>query len=273
MAPQSHGRSGLPTYVIQSAGRPEAGSPDNGGEAPDVHTASSEYAGRFSGSIGRWFLEIQGRQVADLLELLPAGSHTLDVGGGHGQLRPVLRDRGHRVVVYGSERSALPEMDAGAAPAVAGDLVELPFASDGFEAVLSVRLLAHVDGWKQLLAEMTRVARRAVMVDYPSRRSVNILAEPLFGLKRRLEGNTRPFRLFAPREVEEAFLACGWRIDAVRPQFLLPMALHRAHGSATLARVLEAPGRWSGLLQRFGSPLLVRAVPDRQATRKARSRA
>ena len=67
-----------------------------------------------------------------------------------------------------------------------------------------------------------------MVVDYPTRRSVNALSGPLFGLKQGVEGDTRPFTVFSDGEIEAAFGAHGFRPAARRPQFFLPMALYRA---------------------------------------------
>jgi hypothetical protein len=103
------------------------------------------------------------------------------------------------------------------------------------------------------------VSKRSVILDYASTRSVNRLAASLFDVKQLVEGDTRTFTVFRPRDIRDAFAAEGFRITAVKPQFLLPMALHRFHRSASLGRVLEAPGRVLGLTKLAGSPLLVRA--------------
>ena len=106
--------------------------------------------------------------------------------------------------------------------------------------MLAFRLLPHVVRWPELVATLARLARRAVIVDYPTRRSVNAVADLLFGLKKGVEKDTRPFTVFRDAEIEDAFAASGFRRTARRPQFLFPMALHRATGSAALARGLEA---------------------------------
>jgi hypothetical protein len=109
-----------------------------------------------------------------------------------------------------------------------------------------------------LVATVARLARFAVIVDYPTRRSVNAAAGLLFGLKQGVEGDTRPFVVFAGREIEEAFAAHGFSPTARRPQFLAPMALYRALGSAGLARALEGTARALGLTSALGSPVVLR---------------
>jgi ubiquinone/menaquinone biosynthesis C-methylase UbiE len=189
----------------------------------------------------------------------------VDVGGGHGQLVGPLLAAGHPVTVYGSSddcrQGVRRWVDTGQAAFQAGDLLRTPFADRAFDVAVAYRLLPHVEPWQALLAEMCRIARRAVIADYPTTRSLNLAAAPTFALKKRVEIGTRPFRVFRDREIEDAIAAAGWRTTARRPEFVLPMALHRAMRLAPLSRALEAAARALTLTRRFGSPVILRAEP------------
>jgi 2-polyprenyl-3-methyl-5-hydroxy-6-metoxy-1,4-benzoquinol methylase len=147
---------------------------------------------------------------------------------------------------------------SGRARFLAADLVEPGLVERSFDVVLSVRLLPHVRRVDAVVATLARLARRAVVVDYPTRRSVNAVSGLLFGLKHGVEGDTRPFRVFRDREIEEAFAAHGFAPTGRRPQFLAPMALYRALGSAELARGVEGAMRALGLTALLGSPVVLR---------------
>jgi SAM-dependent methyltransferase len=167
------------------------------------------------------------------------------------------------VTVYASDPSCAlrvqPWVDAGRARFACGDLLRAPFPDGAFDVAIAYRLLPHVHDWAALLGELGRLARRAVVVDYPTWRSVNALSGATFGLKKQVEGDTRPFRVFHDREIEGALAARGWRVSGRRGQFLLPMALHRAVGLAPLSRAVEAVGRGLGLARALGSPVILRA--------------
>jgi hypothetical protein len=150
-------------------------------------------------------------------------------------------------------------VDAGRARFDVADLLHLPYPDRAFTVVLSYRLLPHADDWRRLVAELCRVAERAVLVDYPTSRSVNAVAEPLFRLKRGVEGDTRRFTVFRDHEVRDAFAAAGFGVTARRGQFALPMALHRAVGRAGVSRLLEGAARGLGLTALLGSPVILRA--------------
>ena len=232
-------------------------------ETADVETASEDYARRFAGPVGEWFLDQQARATLALLSGLPPRARVLDVGGGHAQLTPALVGAGYEVTVVGSAVSCGARLSrwlaGGRCRFEVADLLALPYAAQSYDAVLSFRLLPHAAAWQALVRELCRVARERVVLDYPSTRSANVAAERLFATKKRIEGNTRPFTLFRPDEIRRALAANGFRVTASRPQFLWPMVLHRWIDRAAVSKVLEAPGRLSGLLRLFGSPVIVRA--------------
>ncbi len=230
-------------------------------EDADVETSSEGYARRFAGPVGAWFLELQAQATLELLAPWP-GARVLDVGGGHAQLTGPLVQAGYDVTVYGSapicaERLA-PWLGGGRARFETGSLLETPFPDRAFDVVLSFRLLPHVRRVDALIRELGRLAARAVVVDYPTGRSVNALSGAFFGLKKGVEGNTRPFRVFRDREITGEFGAHGFSPTGRRPQFFLPMALHRALRSAPVARGLEAVPRALGLTSLLGSPVILR---------------
>lgn len=233
-------------------------------EDADVVTSSDEYARRFDGPVGSFFLAVQERATLDLLGPF-AGASVLDVGGGHGQTTGALVDAGHAVTVLGSdpscERRVREWTASGRARFLAADLLDPGLPARSFDVVLSYRLLPHATRVAELVATLCRLARRAVIVDYPSRRSVNAAADLLFGVKKGVERDTRPFRVFSDAEVEATFAAHGFRPTGRRPQFLFPMALHRATGSARLARLLEGAAGGTGLRRLFGSPVILRLEP------------
>jgi ubiquinone/menaquinone biosynthesis C-methylase UbiE len=237
-------------------------------ENADVDSSSEEYARRFAGPIGRWFLDVQTEITLGALAGLPRGATILDVGGGHAQAAPPLIEAGYRVTVVGSDPSCgirlAPWTSAGRCRFEVADLQRLPYRDGSFDAVVCYRLLAHSVAWTRLVAELCRVAAHRVVVDYPARRSVNIVSQRFFDLKRSIEGvMTRRFSLFSRQEIAQAFGAAGFTVAQEWPQFLLPMALYRLAGSVRIARAAEWPGRAMGLTRVLGSPVIVRA--DRHA--------
>jgi SAM-dependent methyltransferase len=233
---------------------------------PDVETASEGYARRFAGPVGAWFLEVQRRLV---LQLLPTAAgrplRILEVGGGHGQLTDAFLAAGHEVVVHGSAAVCMTRLRGLRAryPAqlriAVAPLWALPFPDGMFDAVIGVRLLAHVERHEDLLAEMARVCRGRVIVDFPPKISANLLEPLLFQVKRRLERNTRPFFVYRPDEVMRALAAAGCGHFRLEKQFFWPMVVHRKAGRRGLSEALERLPRAVGMTRMLGAPALLAA--------------
>jgi SAM-dependent methyltransferase len=94
-----------------------------------------------------------------LLDDLPSGGRLLDVGCGTGALVQEARARGHDAVGVDpdAEMAALASTALGA-DVVLGGLPDLPFADDGFDAVIASFVLNHVDDPRAGARELRRVA-------------------------------------------------------------------------------------------------------------------
>lgn len=232
-------------------------------KAPDVETASDDYAQRFAGGVGEWFLEVQEEATCRMLDSYP-GARILDVGGGHGQTTPALIESGYDLTVLGSDaycgRRIQPYVEKGLCKFDVGNVVDLPFAARAFDVVISYRMLPHVVHWKRYLGELARVAREAVIIDYPDVRSVNYVAPYLYRFKKQLEGNTRPFVCFKMSDILEAFEKSGFVYSDHYRQFLAPMVIHRKLGHPKTSKIIEKGFRALGLTDIFGSPVILKAT-------------
>lgn len=229
-------------------------------ETADIETSSPEYAARFSGEAGRFFLEEQTRTTLRLLAPFRE-TKVLDVGGGHCQLALPLLENGYDLTITGSDavcgQRVAERLPAGSFSYHTCDSLALPFAERSFPVVLSFRLLPHADNWPRLLSELCRVASQAVIVDYPDVRSFNFLYHLLFHLKKKMEGNTRTYRMFTRRQITAACAGHGFSHAVFQPQFFWPMVAHRLLNHAALSTVLERPARATGLTALLGSPVIV----------------
>ena len=228
-------------------------------ETPDIESSTIDYAGRFSGAIGQWFLEVQAAALKR--SLTGAGiKSVLDVGGGHGQNIEPLTSLGCSVEVLGSSQQCAKlisdALDSGSASFKVGNLLDLPYPDDSFDAVLSFRMLAHFDQWQQHIAELCRVSRGLVVIDFPVTKSVNALAEKLFFLKKAIESNTRKYQLFAENELSDAFLSHNYEQSSRYPQYFFPMALYRALRFTPVAKAMESCAAALGMTRTLGSPVI-----------------
>jgi 2-polyprenyl-3-methyl-5-hydroxy-6-metoxy-1,4-benzoquinol methylase len=239
---------------------------ENQGTPADIETASEGYAARFSGSIGSWML---GRQSGIVLDLLASHRNdtVLDVGGGHAQLARPLVEAGYSVTVHGSAPECGARIqdlvDRGGCRFVCAPMLQLPFEDGSVDTVLCFRLLTHCDEWQALVAELCRTARRAVIIDYPTSQSLNAFSGGLFSAKKKLEGNTRTWRLFRRQELVDAFREHGFVCRSERKQFFLPMVLHRMLRCPTLSTLLEGICSGVGLTHLWGSPVIMELCRER----------
>lgn len=231
-------------------------------ETADIESSTDEYASRFSGPAGAWMLEVQAGITLDILRAFP-GASVLDVGGGHGQLALPLAEGGWNVTVLGSspecKKRITAAVDEGKCRFTVGNVIDIPFPDRSFDVAISFRLLTHCRQWPVLVRELCRVARHAVVVDYPTSQSLNRIAPSLFGLKKRVETNTRPWTLFTHAQVAAEFSACGFPALRRNPQFFLPMALHRVVGLRGFSATAEGLCSIPGLTAKWGSPVILEA--------------
>ncbi len=128
---------------------------------------------RFSGPIGRLLAETQERVIADFLDPL-AQRTVLDVGTGTGRAAIALARRGASVTGVDASAEMLGvarrrAQEAGVEVAFAhGDAHGLGVPDRSFDAVVCLRVLMHTPDWRRSLAELCRVARAAVVFDYPA---------------------------------------------------------------------------------------------------------
>jgi SAM-dependent methyltransferase len=94
-------------------------------------------------------------------ELLEPGSSLLDVGCGDGRLAALLQDQCGLGLVEGVDVLVRDEV---AVPVRAFDGHHLPWPDQAWDYVMAVDVLHHVEGQQALLADMLRVARRAVVL-------------------------------------------------------------------------------------------------------------
>ncbi len=149
--------------------------------APDVISSTDDYARRFSGPVGAYFLSTQ---LESVLRWMPAaqGCRVLDIGGGHAQLAAPLVRRGYDVTVFGSEHSSRERLDRMIGRDryrfQRGSLLDLPFEPKSFDVVLAFRMLPHLGDWQRLIEEACRVSAGAVVLDYPERPAQRQLSRP-----------------------------------------------------------------------------------------------
>ena len=137
-------------------------------------------------------------------------------------------------------------------------MLALPYENKSFDIVTCFRLLTHEDNWKVQISELCRVAKFSVIIDYPDIRSFNIFYKILFKMKKKYEGNTRTFRNFSRKELAGEFEKHGFKSPVFKPEFFLPMVIHRALKNVKLLEMMENFFYFIGLTKYLGSPVILR---------------
>lgn len=215
---------------------------------------------RFGGPIG----EIVAASQRDILAraFAPAGGRTiLDVGTGTGRAALTLADLGARVIAldYSAEMVRVARSRAAQGPSkpVFGraDAQQLPVGDRRVDGAVCLRLLMHLPDWERAVAELCRVARWRVVVDYPSARSLAALESAFRRMVLAAGRRVEAYRVMSAREVCRAFAVHGFRLVSTDRQFVLPIAMHKAVGRAGMTRGVEGALAAVGLRRLIGSPV------------------
>ena len=226
----------------------------------DRDVATGFDALRFGGPIGRHLLEVQQRLLLDAVTS-PATRTVVDVGTGTGRAALALAAAGATVTGLDASREMLDVARARAAELrltasfEVGDAHHLPLADRSVDVAISLRMLMHVPDWPQCVAELCRVSRWRVVVDFPAQASFAALESAARKRAAAAGRKTEPYRVIAERDVRARLEAGGFHVVAIHRQFVLPIALHKKIGSLGVTTVVEAGLAALGLRRLFGSPV------------------
>ena len=217
----------------------------------------------------RWLMEEKLRRATDAIGPL-AGETVLVVCGGSGMDAHLLANAGARVVTcdlsVGAARRARERARRFGLDVVSivADVERLPFADRAAPVVLVHDGLHHLERPEVGLAEMARVAGRAVSVTEPARAAATSAAVRVGLAQEREEAGNRVARL-RPGDVTAPLEAAGFRVVAARRY---PMR-YRHEPGAVVSALSSPPLRPFGrvaqraldvTLARFGNKLAVQAV-------------
>src|SRR5688572_22434624 len=230
----------------------------------DPAMAASFDAKRFGGPIGAMLLADQERVLAEFLGDV-SGRRVLDMATGTGRAALALAKRGAIVTGVDASCEMLSVARTRAADAslsiefVEGDAHALVFPDRAFDAVVCLRMLMHVPDWRKALSELCRVATHRLVIDYPALASAAALQviwrKAALTTGRKVEA----YRVFRAGDVARELDRHGFRITSTHKQFVLPIALHKAVGSAGFTRRLEGVLAGTGMLRLAGSPVTIAA--------------
>jgi SAM-dependent methyltransferase len=165
---------------------------------------------------GRW---VHGRRVEvlsrHLAEMTPHGAEVLDVGCGDGQVGALIQQHRPDVRVRGIDIAARPETHI---PVQEFDGVTIPLEDDSVDVVMSVDVLHHAEQPSRLLAEMDRVAARALVIKdvTPVGPFSDATLRFMDWIGNKRHGVPLPYLFWSQEEWRREFAALGLGVEDVR---------------------------------------------------------
>jgi SAM-dependent methyltransferase len=230
----------------------------------DAANAQSFDARRFGGPIGDLVARGQAAVLTDMLGAVQ-GQRVIDIGTGTGRAAFLLAAAGATVtgIDASPEMLAIAQQRARETSAAVdfriGDAHHVEFPDGSFDVAVSLRVLMHTPRWRQCIAELCRVSRRAIVLDYPSATSTALVQSLARRALHPLGMSSEPYRVFLDSQVRTELARHGFRIVDVHRQFVLPIAVHKTIGSRAFTEQSEQWLARLGLLRLFGSPVTVYA--------------
>lgn len=140
----------------------------------------------------------------ELLNNLKAKT-ALDVGCGPGNYCELLLGKGFEVtgVDYSQNMLARAEKNAPGAKYVRANAYELPFKDQSFDLVISIGVMQCLSDEERFISELCRVSKRYVILS--TLRRTHRVKNSKEHLKKLLEQDSMPARLYYPKDVEAIF--------------------------------------------------------------------
>ena len=220
---------------------------------------------RFGGPIGELLAESQAAVLREFAGGRLAGQSALDVGTGTARAALLLADAGADVTALDASAEMLRVARARAASRGAairfevGDAHHLAHADRSFDVAVSLRVLMHAPDWKQCIAELCRVTRHRVILDFPALGSMASLQAAARRVAAAGGAQTEAYRVFSEAQIRRELERHGLRVTRTHRQFVLPIAFHKRLGSRRLTERVEGGFAAIGLLRLAGSPVTVLA--------------
>ena len=223
---------------------------------------------RFGGSFGR-YLEVT-EIVALASAIAPYRGSVLDVGAGTGKLSLPLLEQHREVVSLDASLEMLSvaknkTLEAGLKlrPVIC-DVHKLCFGDNTFECVVCSRVLMHLLNRDRAIDELCRVAKTAIILDFPPILSLAGVDSLFKRVMRAFNASVHPYRAFRIRQIVRRLRKNDFEVVSLRRQFFLPVVLHRMLDRPKLSEKIERFLDRLGLVRALGAPVTIKAVRNRQ---------
>ena len=222
---------------------------------------------RYGGPFGRYLHELELNTFISLMD--STYSYVLDVGAGTGKLSIPLSLQYENVLAldFSPEMIKVAIINAKKRgielKTIVCDSQRLCFNDKTFDCVVSSRMLMHLTDWRKGIAELCRVSKRVVILDFP----------PLLGfggfdslLKRFIKifiGHTQTYKTFLVNSIAQEFQKNHFKVLVKRRHFFLPYSFHRWLNRPWLSERIEKFFGIIGLIRFMGAPVTVKAVREK----------
>lgn len=222
---------------------------------------------RFGGAFGRY---LRDHEIAVFLSMVE-GAHgwVLDVGAGTGKLSLPLMRHSRQVIsldvspeMLRFARESADQEGLDLTPVVC-DVHDLCFGNETFECVVASRLLMHLADWRKAIAELCRVTRGAIVVDFTPWRSLAGVTSLFMQCWSFFRADIDLPKVFLIRRVTRELRRQSFRLVMLKRSFFLPMTFHRWLDRPMLSVKMEGLCRRLGLVQCFGAPVSLLAIRER----------
>ena len=256
---------------------PPAASPAPGDRAPAAwqEPGAENGPGHHADAGDRFILERHDRALRHLLAAMGgAFFDVIDVGGGLLSAAPLFAEYGHTVVAHADAPGALlrfPELARRFPERVSariGPFHRLAAADGEFDLAISVGTIGYVDDWRGLLAELCRVSRRWVAIEFAAESGARRLARSVLARGRREAAPVPLVHEVPVASVEEELARHGLHPVAMERQFVLPIAVHRLLHDPVISDSMERALARAGVADYLGNPVMLLAERPRGPSRE-----
>lgn len=218
---------------------------------------------RYGGKFGTFLYDLEVESFSSQFDT--TDQSVLDVGAGTGKLCVPLSQLHRQVVAIDISQLMMRYAKGNAANrgaeivTVVCDAQSLCFNDETFDCVVSSRLLLHLPDWREGIAEMCRVSKDVLIIDFPPSISFGGIDSLFKKLKKKFDSSTQTYTTFFIKKVVDELQKNHFRIVTINRQLFLPIKVHRWLDNPSLSSKIENVFRVLGLTELFGVPVKVKA--------------
>ena len=193
-------------------------------------------------------------------------NYVLDVGAGTGKLSIPLSLQYENVLAldFSPEMIKVAIINAKKRgielKTIVCDSQRLCFNDKTFDCVVSSRMLMHLTDWRKGIAELCRVSKTVVILDFPPLLSFGSFDSLLKQFIQLFISHTQTCKTFLVDSIVEEFQKNHFKVVLKKRQFFLPYSFHRRLNQPRLSVIIEKFFDTIGFIKLMGSPVIVKAI-------------